>query len=73
MERKLQDAKGIVIAHFTVGLGSSQWPVGVLAARADQDFANAALRICFSIGVLRCEALVVVIMPINNNFDSRVI
>ena len=73
MERQFQDAKGIVIAHFTVGLGNSQRPVRVLAASTDHEFADAVLRICLSIGVLGGKALIVVIMPTNDNFDSCMI
>ena len=73
MERQFQDAKGIVIAHFAVGLGNSQWPMRVLPAGTDHELADAVLRVWFSTGVLRRKALVVVIMPADDNFYSRMI
>src|SRR5260370_3330453 len=61
LERELQDAKSCRIAQFAVGLWRAERTV-ILAAGANDKFANAARGICRAIGRLRGKTLVIVIM-----------
>src|SRR5258708_9475921 len=61
LERELQDAEGSRIAQFAVGLWRAERAV-ILAAGANDKFADAARRIGRAIGRLRGEAFVIVIM-----------
>src|ERR1700737_145852 len=64
LERELQDAEGSRIAQFAVGLWRAERAV-ILAAGADNEFANATRGIGRAIRSLRGEALVIVIMTGN--------
>src|SRR5580765_1748365 len=63
---QLQNAKSFGIADFTVGILSSKRPM-ILSAGASNKFANTARRIRLSVGSLRSEALVVVIVTADDD------
>jgi hypothetical protein len=50
--------------NLTVGLGACESAVGVLASRTDHKLSDASLNIKFYRWVLRCETLVVMVMPV---------
>jgi len=62
MECEFQHSKGVSVPNFTVGLGGSDGPVRVLTSAANYELANAVLYVCFSVGVLGREALVVMVI-----------
>src|ERR1700752_2081987 len=66
LERELQNAKGGGIAHFAVGLGLAEGTM-VLAARANDKFADAAFRVGNAIRSLRSKALVIVVVTADNH------
>ena len=61
LERELQDAEGRGIAQFAIGLWRAEGAV-ILAAGANDEFADAARGIGRAIGRLRGKTLVIVIM-----------
>jgi len=64
VERQLEDAVSVVVARFAVGLGRAKRPVGIFPTAAHHEFTNAVVFVRFAVGVLRREALVVVVMPL---------
>src|SRR5258708_40061541 len=69
LERELQDAEGSRIAQFAVGLWRAERTV-ILAAGANDEFADAARGIGRAIGRLRGKTLVIVIVA--GDHDIRV-
>src|SRR6267378_1804283 len=66
LERELQDAEGSRIAQFAVGLWRAERAV-ILAAGANDEFANAAHGIGSATRRLRGEALVIVVVAADNH------
>src|SRR2546427_11646441 len=61
LEGELQDTEGCRIAQFAVGLRGAERAV-ILAARANDEFANATLGVGGAARSLRSEALVIMIV-----------
>lgn len=69
VEREFEDAPGGAVAHFAVG----NWRIKTTqerAARADDERVNAIRKVGVGIGVLWREALVIMIMPIQNDIGA---
>ena len=62
VQRQLQHPEGGVVAHLAVGGGWSRPAGQVAAAGADHELADPARRVGLAVGVLRREALVVVVV-----------
>src|SRR6267154_1708209 len=73
MQREFQHAEGIGVVCFAVGLHCCEESVRVLAAASYNEFANAVFGIRLSVRVLRCKALVIVIMAIDHNVGAGVV
>src|ERR671931_589520 len=63
-EDQLQHAEGFVVADLAVRDRRPE-PTEVLPARADDELADASLRIGDSLRGLRCKPLVVVLVPVS--------
>src|SRR6185312_15060003 len=73
MKSELQHSKRVTISYFTVGLGLSKDPVRVFPSTADYKLANAVESIQSAIRILRCKALVIVIVAVDDYIRARVI
>ncbi len=72
MQRQLQDASGVAIPHLAIWLDCREG-AQTRAARADDELADAPLWICPTSWILRCEPLVVVVMPIQYDIGTGII
>src|SRR5579864_1042237 len=73
LQREFENSEGRGVANFTVGFRRlGKWPV-IFSAGADDEFANAALRVRGGIGCLRREALVVVIVAANDHVGIGIV
>src|SRR5450432_310941 len=55
---------------FTVGLEGSHGAVGILAAAADYEFADAVIVVELAVGILRGEAFVIVVVAVDDDVGS---
>src|SRR5438876_8698732 len=65
MEGELEHAERVRLVRFAVGNEVGEDAMRVLAARAYDKFANAMLRISFSVWILEREAFVIMIVAVN--------
>ncbi len=61
LKRQLDDAKGVVVAHFAIG-DCRLHRVMVLAAGADHELANPALQVQAASGILGRESFVAMVV-----------
>src|SRR2546425_11848854 len=73
VERQLEDAERVPVAHLTVRLRGTRDRVVVLAAGADDELANAAGRVRCAGRRLGREALIVVVVPVEDDVCARVV
>src|SRR5882762_1019869 len=66
LEGELQDSEGCRIAQFAVGLWRAERAV-ILTARANDEFANAALGVGRAVRSLGSKALIIMIMAADNH------
>lgn len=69
-ERQVQDAIGLVVADFAVGLGGSERRV-TASPSADDDFADAMLGVGIAFGILRREPFVGVFVSSQDQVGVR--
>src|SRR5713101_3013009 len=70
MQRELEDAERVGVADFAVENRDNKWAM-TFSAGADDEFADPVLGVGLAAGVLRSEALVVVVVAVEDERGVR--
>ena len=70
MERQLQNTIGVIVPDLTVGQGFAHGAVSIFPASAYHELTDAMVKVTFSVGILRSETLVVVIVAVEDDFSA---
>jgi len=69
----LLHSERIGIPRFAIRLGCSENAMRILPSAADNELANAMSRVRFAFRVLRTEAFLIVIVPVDHHICARVV